>query len=76
MSYEQQSSAIEVYQQEAESERYANILAALKECMECGVCSASMATLRFETGVNIADYIFIQDAVIAKLKSKLGELNV
>lgn len=63
------------YQQEAESERYANILAALKECIELGVSKASMQTLRFETGVDVRDYIFLQDTVIAKLQSEIGELN-
>lgn len=71
MSYEQQSNAIEAYQQEAERERYANILAAFKECMECRVSSASMAILRFETGIDPKDYIAIQDVVIAKLKSEI-----
>ena len=63
------------YQQEAENERYANILAALKECIEKGVSGSSMQTLRFETGVDVRDYIFLQDAVIAKLVSEIGELH-
>lgn len=64
------------YQQEAEAERYDNILAALKECIERGVSFDSMKTLRFETGVDQKDYIAIQDAVIARLKFEIGELDV
>jgi hypothetical protein len=76
MSYEQQAAAIECYQQQADNERYANILAALKECLERGVSSTSMATLRFETGVDLKDYLLIQDGVIAKFNSEIGELDV
>lgn len=63
-------------QQQAEEERYANILAALKECMERGVSIQSLNTLRFETGINFIDYIFLQDTVIEKLNAEIGELNV
>lgn len=56
--------------EECNLQRYADCLAALKECIERGVSSESMAILRFEMGISAADYLALQDAVIAQLKAE------